>query len=275
MKKILLAVFLTLSAISAEAQEVIARPHFFDNWSITLSGGAYHPMYYDLKYLLDCSGYAGAVELRKQVTPAFGLGLEANGYYRLNRKERQDPRTVTGLAAHFNLMNLFGGYKGKPRVFEMEASVMPAWGHLYRGSGHKLFPEEDYFATKFSLDFNFNLGHSRAWALTLKPAMVCDVTSRPPTPGYITPTYKGFNLKRSDLQVFAGFTYRFRNHDHQRHFHGATPVVDTDEMDRLNEIVNYLRSDVEQRDRLINELKQKIEQLEQQQDCQNAPIVLP
>lgn len=275
MKRLLLAVVLTLSAITADAQEAIARPHFFDNWSVTLSAGAYHPMCYSMKYLVDCSGAVGAAELRKQVTPALGLGLEANAYYRMSRPERQDPRTVIGLMTHINLMNLFGGYTGRPRLFEIETDVMPAWGRLYRGTGHKLFPDENYFATKFGLSFNFNLGKSRAWALTLKPGMVLDVTSKAPTPGYVTPDYKGYNLKRSDLLVLAGFTYRFRNHDRLRHFHEVAPVVNNDEVERLNESVNFLRSDVEQRDRLINELKQKIEQLEQQQNPQNPTITLP
>lgn len=275
MKKIILAVFLTLSAISAEAQEIFARPHFFDNWSVSLSGGAYHPMYYDLKYLMDCSGFGGSVELRKQITPGFGIGLEGNGYYRLNRDERQDPRSVVGLMTHFNLMNLIAGYPGRPRFFEVEANVMPAWGHLYRGTSHAMFPDENYFATKFGLGFVFNLGASRAWAVTLQPAMVFDVTSKAPTPGYVTRSYKGFNLKRSDLQVFAGFTYRFRNHDRLRHFHSAVPVIDNDEIKRLNESVNFLRSDVEQRDKMIDELKRKVELLEQQLNTEGGSISLP
>lgn len=267
-----------LSAISAEAQiamlygqeeevdkKLMEKPRFFDNWSLSLVGGAYHPMYYDLKYLLDCSGYAGEFELRKQITPVFGFGLAADGYYRLQHKERQDPRTVVGPVVHLNLMNLFGGYLGKPRVFETEIDIMPAWGRLYRGTGYDFLPDENYFATKYGLNFCFNVGRRGAWSLNLKPAVVFDVTSKAPKPGNVTLDYEAFSLKRSDLQVFLGFTYRFRNHGGKRNFHFAPSRQDRLELERLNEIVNFLRNDVEQRDNEIQQLKEENEKLKQQQ----------
>lgn len=278
MKQILLLLALLVSAISAEAQgvelpaekaeavdrSILVTPHFADNWSLSLAGGVYHPMFFDLKYLVDCSGWAGSLELRKQLTPVIGLGLEADGYYRMTRKERRDPRTVIGPMFHINLMNLFGGYKGKPRIFEIDVDLMPAWGHLYRGSQYDLFPDENYFATKYGLDFNFNLGRSGAWTLSLKPAIVCDITSRAPTPGTVTSPYDSYVLEHSDIQLFVGFAYRFRNHGGTRNFRFGTPAVERGEIERLNEIVNFLRDDVQQRDRQIRDLKLENDSLRQQ-----------
>lgn len=278
MKYILLLLAFVVSAISAEAQgvtlpandnenvdrNILVKPRFFDNWSFTMAGGVYHPMVFDLKYLVDCSGWAGTVELRKQLTPVIGLGLEADGYYKMPRKERRDPRTIIGPMFHINLMNLFGGYKGKPRLFEIEADIMPAWGHLYRGSQYSFFPDEDYFATKYGMDFNFNLGRSGAWTISLKPAIVCDVTSRAPTPGSITSPYDSYLLEHSDIQLFLGFTYRFRNNGGTRNFRFATPAVERGEIERLNEIVTFLREDVQQRDRQIRDLKLENDSLRQQ-----------
>lgn len=262
MKRLIILLTITLVAIAGYAQKVVEKPRFFDNWSITLTGGAYHPMCYDLKYLMDTSGYDGTAELRKQVTPALGIGLEADGYYRLTRSERRDPRTLVGLNVHLNLNRLFGRYDGRPRRFEVEACVMPAWGHLYRGSDYDLFPDENYFATRYGLDFNLNLGRSRAWALTLRPAWVFDVRSIPPTLGNPVAHYDGYVIKKSDLQFNVGFTYRFRNHGRRRHFNAATPATNTDELDRLNEVVNYLRQDVDQRDAQIRNLQQRIDSLQ-------------
>lgn len=272
----LLLAFFVMSAISADAQEmqketekaqlsrqIVEKPRFFDNWSFTFAGGVYHPMCFDLKYLVDCSGFAGLVELRKQVTPGFGIGLECDGYYRMNRKERQDPRTVIGPAFHFNLMNIFGGYKGRPRLFELELLAMPAWGHLYRGTNYVLFPEENYFATKFGLDLNFNLGRARQWTLSLKPAAVLDVTSKAPVPAYTTTPYAAYDVQKMDLQLFVGCTYHFRNHKARRHFNNAVLPTNDEEINRLNEVVNFLRDDVDARDRQIRELKQEIEALKQ------------
>lgn len=248
----------------ATSFDTMERPRFFDNWSISFAGGVYHPMYYELKYLVDCSGLVGTVELRKQLTPIVGLGIEADGNYRMTRKERQDPRTVIGAALHVNLMNLFGGYNGRPRLFEIEALVKPAWGHLYRGVKDSRIPDENYFATKYGLDFNFNLGRDRQWALSLRPSITLDVTSKAPTPNFFTYPYQGYNLKKTDLNFLVGTTYRFRGHDGKRHFRYAAPVTDNDEVERLNEVVNFLRDDVEARDRQIRELKQQVDSLRKQ-----------
>lgn len=253
------------TSADAASRDIMERPRVFDNWSLSFAGGIYFPMYYEhLKYLMDCSGLAGTIELRKQLTPIVGLGLEADGNYRMMREERKDPRTVIGVAFHLNLMNLFGGYNGRPRTFEMEALVKPAWGHLYRGTHYYLIPDEDYFATKYGLDFNFNLGRARQWVLSLRPSITLDVTSKSPTPNYFTYPYKGYDLKKTDLNFLVGTTYRFRGHDGKRHFRFAEPVTDREEVERLNEVVNFLRDDVEARDRQIRELKQQVDSLRKQ-----------
>lgn len=261
MKRIILLLTILISAISAEAQELLERPRFFDNWSVTVTGGIYHPMLYKIKYLADCSGVGGAVELRKQISPIVGLGLEADGYYRMSRKERQDPRTLVGPALHVNMMNLFGGYKGRPRVFEVELDAVAAWGHLYRGTTSYFFPDEDWFAIKGGFTCLFNLGKSRAWALSLRPALAADLISQPPTPGTVTHSPFPLSRARADLQFYAGVTYRFRNTSGTHHFRFAKRGADEDEINRLNEIVNYLRHDVEQRDRTIEQMQQEIETL--------------
>lgn len=289
-----------MSAISAEAQsamlyeedtealnrEMMQRPRFVDNWSLSVAGGIYHPMSFDPKFFVDCSSYAGFIELRKQLTPVVGLGFEADGYLAVSksglligsdffnnlRKERRDPRTVIGPVLHINLMNLFAGYHGSPRLFEMEVGLMPAWGHLYRGTNYDIIPDENYFATKYSLDFGFNLGRRNAWTLKLSPAAVFDVTSKAPKQGAITNHYNGYDTDHLDLQFLVGFTYRFRNHDGQRNFHFAASMADRDELQRLNEIVNYLRQDVEARDRQIYELRQENENLKNEIEQQKELV---
>lgn len=261
MKRLFFLLILTISAISSFAEDkLVEKPRFFDNWSVTLSGGAYHPMIYDLKYLLDCSQMAGAVELKKQISPIFGLGIEANGYYKMSREERKDPRTVIGPVVHINLMNLFGGYKGKPRFFELEAGVMPGWGHLYRGVKHIFFPDENFFVTKFGLDMNFNLGKSRAWTVALKPAIVYDMAVPHGN------QYESYDINYADLQLMLGVTYHFHNHNGKRHFNYGVMKTDMDEVNRLNEIVNFLRKDVEQRDAEISTLKTRNESLTEENE---------
>lgn len=274
MKQLILILLLLTSAIAADAQlvipsasaetasrDIVERPRFFDNWSMTLAGGAYHSNVFALKYLVDCSALAGNIELRKQLTPIIGLGIDADGYYRMTYKERKDPRTVIGPVLHVNLMNLFGGYNGRPRLFEIEALVKPAWGHLYRGVADSRIPDENYFATKYGLDLNFNVGRERQWTLVLRPAINLDVTSVPPVPGYMISHYDGYKWSKTDLLLFVGATYHFRGHGGKHHFRFAKPETNIEEVERLNEVVRFLRDDVESRDRQIRELKLQIDSL--------------
>lgn len=261
MKRFILLLTILLSAISAEAQELLERPRFLDNWSVTVGGGIYHPMLYKIKYLADCSGAGGTFELRKQMSPIVGIGLGVDGYYRMSRKERQDPRSLIGPVLHVNLMNLFGGYTGRPRLFEVEIEGMAAWGHLYRGTTSYYFPDENWFAAKGGFTFMFNLGRARAWGVSLRPALAADLISQPPTPGSVTHSPFPLSRARADLQFYAGVTYRFRNTGGSHHFRFAKRGADEDEIGRLNEIVNFLRRDVEQRDRTIEQMQQEIEVL--------------
>lgn len=247
MKRTLSIFLFLLCALSAYSEELpLQRSRFTDNWSITLSAGAYHPMLYPMKYLADCSGWMGSIELRKQLMPALALGVEADGYMRLHREERKDPRTVIGPAMYLNITRLIKGYGGHPDFFEVEVMLMPAWGHLYRGTNSYFFPDENYFAVKFGADFRFALGRDDAWTLGIRPAMVYDLSVPHGN------QYESFDINHADLQLTVGATYHFRGlKKRPRHLAFARPQVDTEEINRLNDIVNYLRSDVRLRDEAI------------------------
>ena len=232
MKRFLTVVLLFISAIMAySGNQPLQRARFTDNWSVGLSVGGYHPMLFPMKYIADCSGWMGIVEVRKQMMPAFSMGVEADLYMRMDRDERKDPRTIIGPA-----------YAGSPRFFEVEAMVMPAWGHLYRGTNSEYFPDENYFATKFGADFRFTIGRDKEWTFSLRPAMVYDLSVPHGN------QYESFDINHADLQLTVGATYHIKGKRQPRHLTFAKPVVDMEEINRLNDIVNYLRSDVAKRD---------------------------
>ena len=243
MKRFLTAVLLFISAIMAySGNQPLQRARFTDNWSVGLSVGGYHPMLFPMKYIADCSGWMGIVEVRKQMMPAFSMGVEADLYMRMDRDERKDPRTVIGPAFYLNSSRLIQGYAGSPRFFEVEAMVMPAWGHLYRGTNSEYFPDENYFATKFGADFRFTIGRDKEWTFSLRPAMVYDLSVPHGN------QYESFDINHADLQLTVGATYHIKGKRQPRHLTFAKPVVDMEEINRLNDIVNYLRSDVAKRD---------------------------
>ena len=74
MKKLLLIAALAAGTIGASAQVTVAGSKFTDNWSFTLKGGAVTPLK-NHSFIKSARGIVGA-ELRKQVTPCLGLGVE-------------------------------------------------------------------------------------------------------------------------------------------------------------------------------------------------------
>ncbi|MDE7136274.1 MAG: OmpA family protein, partial [Muribaculaceae bacterium] len=74
MKKIILMAALAVGAMAANAQTTVEGSKFSDNWSITLKGGAVSPVKPAGGFFEQARGIFG-LELRKQITPVFGLGV--------------------------------------------------------------------------------------------------------------------------------------------------------------------------------------------------------
>ena len=75
------------------------------------------------------------------------------------------------LLSKINLINLFASYRGKPRLFEIEAIAGMGWLHYYvNGKG-----DDNSWSTRLGLNLNFNLGETKAWTLGIKPAIVYDM----------------------------------------------------------------------------------------------------
>ena len=124
-------------SMGASAQTTVAGSKFTDNWSFTLKGGAISPSkgVNDNGFWKDTRGVVG-VELRKQITPVFGLGAEgewsvnSSSWYGVKSANAFDHQYV-GVFGAVNLMNAFAGYAGAPRVFELELVAGTGWLHAY------------------------------------------------------------------------------------------------------------------------------------------------
>lgn len=123
MKKSLMYLLLGISSLSSSAycQELIDGNKFFDNWSIGIRGGAITPLTHG-EFFKDMRPAVG-IELSKQITPGFGLGIEGMGYINTEISKTAFDASNVSLLGKFNLMNLLSGYNGVPRVFELEAVV--------------------------------------------------------------------------------------------------------------------------------------------------------
>jgi outer membrane protein OmpA-like peptidoglycan-associated protein len=162
------------------------------------------------------------------------------------------------LLAKVNLSNLFGGYKGEPRTFEVSALYGFGWGKGFGkynrwDEGQTGFYGSDiaegnatpwgresamFYAydganelnSKAALNFAFNLGAAKAVQIFVEPSI----------------TFSGlkdfkYNVDRSTVQLNAGVVYKFKNSNGTHNFKLAR-LYDQDEIDRLNGIINDLRN---------------------------------
>lgn len=276
MKKAILLAAMALSVAGASAQTTVAGSKFTDNWSFTLKGGAVMSS----KSVADNGFWDNArcivgAELRKQITPVFGLGVE--GEWTINTSSWAGYRSgnwfdhqYVGVFGAFNLMNAFAGYTGAPRLFELEVVGGTGWLHAYYP--HTSGTDGNSWATKVGMNFNFNLGESKAWTLAFKPAYLWNMNGNP------RPNILGYEARYDSnfgyLELEAGITYHFGNSNGTHHFTVVRPY-DQSEIDALNAQINALRGELEASGANNAALLAQIADLQAQLDaCNRRPPVV-
>ena len=234
MKKILLAATVLLgSAASVMAQEAMQKPGFFDNISIGVQGGATTPLQKGSKFIKDMRGVAG-LEIRKQITPAFALGVEGDAAVNTSSWDGQIPSSTAfdasyvGAFGAVNLFKLFQPY-GTKNVFDIEAEAGAGWGHNYQSDPVK---DGNFFATKAGLNFNFNV--SDAVTLSIRPSVLWNMTG-----GGVKQTTVAYNSQDAVFNIMAGVSVRLGDG-----FKYTVPNYNLDEIAALNEKVTNLRADL-------------------------------
>ena len=244
MKKVVLLAAIALGIVSANAQVSVLGSKPTDNISITLKGGAVQNLQSPHgAFFGNMRGVVG-VEIAKQLTPSFGLAVEAEGFVNKFGLDFSGPKNVfdmcyLGLQGKFNLNNIIAGYAGAPRLFEVEAFYGGGWLHGFMPYEQSLrlgVHEKDFssFASKLGLNLNFNLGEAKAWTVGLKPAII--YAHRSPLPKY--------DSRLALLELEAGITYHFKNSNGKHHFVIVRPY-DQAELDALNAQINDLRAAID------------------------------
>lgn len=230
MKKSIFTALLALGSVSAvSAQQFIEVPKFGDNWSLGLNGGVTTPMrgHAFFKSMRPIVG----MEVSKKITPVFRLGAESN--FAINTSNVRGPHSSTafddsyvGAFGAVNLFNLFGGYSGSTRPFEIEAQAGAGWGHRYE----TVIPDQNYFGTKVGLNFNFNIGDNVTIAVS--PSVLFNMTGTP-----VSQSTASYDANRANLNLTAGVAYNFGG----TQFKTVLPY-DQMQVDMLNGEVNELRA---------------------------------
>ena len=169
MRKSIILLALILGGVTANDPISCRRYKVTDNWSVEVNAGAITPLTHSAFF--KSMRPAFGVGVSKQLTPIFGLGFQGMGYINTTPSKTSFDASDVSVLGKVNLMNLFAGYKGVPRLFEVEAVAGAGWLHYYvNGDG-----DQNSWSTRFGLNLNFNLGESKAWTLGVKPAIVYDM----------------------------------------------------------------------------------------------------
>ena len=280
MKKLFLMLAAATFAANVSAQNTaITSNKFGDNWYLGIKGGVATPMTkfnYGAEEYGFMKGFAPNVGIRlgKNLTTVFGLAVDADAYVMSKSDNKSDMGNKTivnatnlSLLGTFNLSNLFAGYQGEPRCFEVIALGGFGWMHEFGG-----LSKANTLTSKAALDFAFNLGAAKAWQFYVEPAVVFGLED-----------YGGYNavgLGAEDLkydsrnglfQLNVGLNYKFGNSNGTHNFAKAE-LRNQGEIDQLNAKINELRAESGSKDGKIAAANRTIADLQAQLTaCQNKP----
>lgn len=241
MKKICLILMLFMSiTIGAKAQTAYETPKFFDNVYAGVEVGAQTPLSFNQMFPLNT---AAGLKVGKDFSPVFGANIEGlvtfnnhiNGHTAGFANNYLSDTFVSmvnvGVNGTVNLFNLFGGYKGEPRFFDINTVTGLGWAHLYGIDNYvdnALHNKKDYFTAKTGVDFNFNLGEAKAWQVYIEPSVL-----------WLLNTNGGvqFNKHNALLQLSAGVNYKFKTSNGTHNFRVYN-------IGAMNEEINSLRAEL-------------------------------
>ena len=283
MKKLFLMLAAGFMAVSANAQNTaITANKAGDNWYIGANAGVsttltkQNPDGGFFKALAPTFG----VRVGKNLNTVFGLALDADMHFKSNEKWASASKTFVedinvDLLGTFNLSNLFAGYPGEPRAFEVIALGGFGWEH-----GFNHISKANAVTSKVALDFAFNLGANKAWQLYIEPslnynlkswvggmdeaaiaAVIADIND----PGF------KYDVNRAFFSLKAGVNYKFGNSNGTHNF-AIAQLRDQAEIDGLNAKINELRADNNAKDGQLSAKDQQIADLKKKlADCEARP----
>ena len=261
MKKLVLMLAAASMAASVSAQTV-AESKAFDNVYVGINGGVATKTT-GHKWLSDLDPNAG-LRIGRYFTPVFGLAVEGNAYF--SNKPWHSTGTAVratnvSLLGTVNLSNLFGGYKGEPRAFEVSALYGLGWMHVFTNNKaveNLTSGQRNRMTSKAALDFAYNFGSQKQWQVYVEPSInfaflgkdrskvltATGIVNYDVNYNYKAVAQDGqpaYNINNSFVQLNAGVVYKFKNSNGTHNFTIVTPR-DQAEIDALNAQINELRN---------------------------------
>ena len=221
MKKIILMFTLLMSVLMVNAQKAIQTSNALDNISVGITAGVSTPL--DFNSVFPVNPNVG-LKVQKNFTPEFGVQIEGLAF--LNDNHFSDLKTTVkatnvGVNGVLNLSNIFFGYNGKPRVFEINTVTGLGWLHNWNSSANNL-------TGKTGLDLAFNIGKARAHSIVITPAVYWNLNKI---------NNIKFNKHNAQLAVNVSYIYHFMTSNGTHNF----KVYD---IGAMNDEINYLKGEL-------------------------------
>ena len=289
MKKIAMFIAAAAIAVSASAQRTtITANKAGDNIYVGINGGAITGLknnyknigITDKKNAFSVFSPEFGVRVGKNFTTVFGLALDANLYFNAVKKTspfRASKTFVQGLDVDLlgtaNLMNLFAGYKGEPRFFEIIALGGFGWTHGFNIYNVK---KVNAINSKVALDFALNLGEKKAWQVYIEPGLTYQLQ------GWGEADILGVNIplgsddfkydvRSAGFSLKAGVNYKFGTSNGTHNF-AKEQLRDQAEIDALNAKINAAKAEADAAKADAAAKNAKIAELQKAlNDCMNKP----
>lgn len=210
------------TVFSANAQIATENSKFLDNTYVGAQVGVATPMNFDHVFPLNTTF---GVVLGKEFTPIFGAEIEGtawfgshDGGYQAARFDHQSTHnafrsTYVGVNGTMNLTNLFKGYAGSRRFFEVGTNVGLGWVHVYTPYKGVEDKYHNYLGMKTAVDFMFNLGKDMKHTLKVSPGVYWNL-SEPGTSGGTL----AFNKMGAQVGLTVGYVYHFKTSNGTHNF---------------------------------------------------------
>ena len=237
MRKILFMFALLMGVVSANAQIATQNSNALDNLYVGVEIGAETPLNFNSVFPLNT---VGGIKIGKEITPVIGFEVEGQVFFNENNFERWTDTFVkgtnVGINNTVNLSNLFAGYKGTPRAFEVGTNVGLGW--LYAWGIHR-----NDLTAKTALDFKFNLGKAKAVSIVVSPNVYWNLTASKPK--------VQFNKNFAQLGAIATLVYHFKTSNGTHHFK-------TYDIWAMNEEISYLKGRLDECENRPPQIVEKI-----------------
>ena len=269
MKKI--AMFFAAAAMvataSAEPRTVVTASKAQDNIYVGVNGGAITAVKGESSFKTFSPNFG--IRVGKNFTTVLGLAVEGTAYFSTNRvyngKTFIQGVDVYGLATA-NLNNLFAGYKGQPRAFEIIAVGGFGYQWLFRPAGAPI--NASGYVSKIGADFALNFGSDKQWQVYLEPTMNWALYNTGKA------DFIQYDINAAGLALKAGVNYKFKTSNGTHNF-ALEQLRDQQEIDDLNAKINAARAEADAakaaaaaKDAQISQLKKALA------DCEAKPAVV-